>query len=95
MSRMSATELAAKKMLLPYIDKLAFIEIALAQVSTSPGYHYCCRPAGGVPFTYPVRVVSKHIRDASADTLRFVISYLWWKGFGLLFLASVAFAVSR
>lgn len=31
--RMSASDLAAKKMLLPFIDKLAFIEIALAEVN--------------------------------------------------------------
>ena len=31
--RMSAAELAAKKMLLPFIDELAFIEISLAEVT--------------------------------------------------------------
>lgn len=34
-ARMTASELAAKKMLLPYIDKLSFIEIALAQVNVT------------------------------------------------------------
>lgn len=33
--RMSAADLAAKKMLLPFISELSFIEIALAAVSSS------------------------------------------------------------
>lgn len=67
-SRISTTELAAKKMLLPYIDKLAFIEIALAQVSSALGGHRY-RPAG-VPVGFAVRVVSKHLRGSSEDFSR-------------------------
>lgn len=73
-SNMDTTELAAKKMLLPYIDKLAFIEIALAQVSSALGGRRC-RPAG-VPVNFAVRAVTKHLRGSSAGTLGFVSSPL-------------------